>query len=562
MSNVYSRTLGIPTPQGEQADIRQVKNNAGGFTFVVNDQARLERFLILGTEGGTYYQNENELTKENFAFLKELIDRNEQLVIDTVRDVSINGRALRNTQCILAVAALFTYGKIKPRELMRDVCRTSTHLFEFAEFIELLAEGSSGWGPSKRDAVAQWYQVKRPGDLAYQGVKYRQRNGWTHRDMLRLSHPVGVDKRVGDFLLGKDKRPAASTWEDNDQAIIRGFKFAQEAQTVSELLNMALRDHPNLPWEAIPTQFLKAPQVWQQLFYNGALTGQALVRNITRLSRIGAFDDMVFARDYANKLVDAEMIKRSRLHPLNYLQALVVHEQGQIDRDPGHTGTYSPQRKRDWTTVPVIKDALNTGFYQSFEYLEPTNKRTFLAIDVSGSMSLGMTGLEMSCATVAAAMAMATARVEPYYQIFGFSDGTSRGNVPIYSTSTSYNRSILTDLGISPSMNLIDVMRKTADQNFGRTDCALPMIYARSNKIEVDTFVIYTDNETWFGNIHPYVALRDYRGYMGIDAKLVVVACTPTKFSIADPSDRGMLDVVGADSNLPKLIAEFSLGRI
>jgi len=561
MPNVYSKTLGQPTTQMEQRESRQVQNNAGGFVFEIDDKTRLERFLILGTNGGTYYSDEQKLTKENFAFLQELIERDENLVIDTVREVSVSGRALKNTQAVLTVAALFTYGKIKPRELMRTVCRTGTHLFEFAEFIQLLAINGSGWGAAKRAAVAEWYMVKRPADLAYQVVKYRQRNGWSHTDLFRKSHPVGVNNSIGNFILGKDNRSAASTWNDNDQPIIRGFKFAQEAQTTSELINMALREYPNLPWEAIPTQFHKEPQVWKQLFYNGALNGQALVRNITRLARLGLFQDMVFARDYANKLTDVEMIKRTRLHPMNYLQALVVHEQGQIDRGRDYAWLNNNKRNKDWTTSPVIRDALDAGFYAAFNYVEPTNKRTFLAIDVSGSMSINFCGLDMSAAQVAAAMAMVTAKVEPYYHVFGFSDGTYHTGLK-YVGDPSYNKSVLSDLGISPSMNLRDVMDRTQHQNFGRTDCALPMLFAQENNIAVDTFVIYTDSETWFGKVHPYVALKNYRRAMGIDAKLVVVACTPTKFSIADPSDRGMLDVVGADSNLPKIIAEFSMGNI
>lgn len=88
------------------------------------------------------------------------------------------------------------------------------------------------------------------------------------------------------------------------------------------------------------------------------------------------------------------------------------------------------------------------------------------------------------------------------------------------------------------------------------------MIHALNNKIEVDTFVIYTDNETWVGDVHPHVALRTYRDRMGIDSKLIVVATTPTEFTIADHTDRGMLDIAGADSNLPALVADFSADRI
>jgi hypothetical protein len=43
-------------------------------------------------------------------------------------------------------------------------------------------------------------------------------------------------------------------------------------------------------------------------------------------------------------------------------------------------------------------------------------------------------------------------------------------------------------------------------------------------------------------------ALRQYREATGIPAKLVVVAMASNGFSIADPNDAGMLDVVGFDA--------------
>ena len=72
--------------------------------------------------------------------------------------------------------------------------------------------------------------------------------------------------------------------------------------------------------------------------------------------------------------------------------------------------------------------------------------------------------------------------------------------------------------------------------------------------------MIYTDNETWAGEIHPHQALIEYRRKMGIPARLIVVAMTATGFSIADPEDAGMLDVVGFDTAVPNLISEFSRG--
>jgi 60 kDa SS-A/Ro ribonucleoprotein len=116
----------------------------------------------------------------------------------------------------------------------------------------------------------------------------------------------------------------------------------------------------------------------------------------------------------------------------------------------------------------------------------------------------------------------------------------------------------LKELAISPRQRLDDVCRQVDKLPFGGTDCALPMIWAERNRVEVDTFVIYTDNETWAGSVHPAQAIRAYRNARGIAAKVVVVGMTSTGFSIADPNDAGMLDVVGFDAATPAVIGDFA----
>jgi 60 kDa SS-A/Ro ribonucleoprotein len=85
------------------------------------------------------------------------------------------------------------------------------------------------------------------------------------------------------------------------------------------------------------------------------------------------------------------------------------------------------------------------------------------------------------------------------------------------------------------------------------------VIWAHKHRVGVDTtFVVYTDNETWAGDVPPAQALRAYRDARGISAKLIVVGMTSTGFSIADPNDAGMLDVVGFDTSTPPVIADFA----
>ena len=65
------------------------------------------------------------------------------------------------------------------------MCRIGTHLFHFAEYVNALR----GWGRGLRNAVGGWYVSREADDLAHQAVKYQQRDGWSHGDLLRLAHP-------------------------------------------------------------------------------------------------------------------------------------------------------------------------------------------------------------------------------------------------------------------------------------------------------------------------------------------------------------------------------------
>jgi 60 kDa SS-A/Ro ribonucleoprotein len=529
------------TPQSEKAKAGQVKNDAGGFVFQVSDQSRLERFLILGVDGGTYYVNEAIHAKTNVQFLNEMIERDEASVLNTIVDVSVNGRAYKQSPALFALASVIANGKDKQavKAVFNRVVRTATHLYEVLNYLKSL---KIGWGRAKREIVASWFD-KDADKLAYQAVKYRSRkfgdNSWTLKDVMRLSHPQNVNTSVADFVLGKSHDAI------DDLRVIEGFKKMQSATSVKDVLDV-LDNYEMLPWETIPTQFLKDVKIWKTLFSNGQLRGQALVRNITRLARYGAFQDMMFAAQYAAALTDQKMIEQTRLHPINFLNAAVVYREGQVDRKDYYGG-----RKKNWETESVIADALDEGFHKAFKSVVPANKRTMLAIDVSGSMGALANGLDLSCAQVSAAMAMTIARTEPAHIIRGFT-----------SDSYGYRNSGLTDLGISARTDLATAMRNVQRHNWGGTDCSLPMTWALANKVEVDTFVVITDNDTWAGNVHPFQALKQYRKVTGIDARMAVLGVQATDFTIADPSDAGMMDFVGFDSNAPRVLADFSAGRI
>lgn len=518
----------------------EVRNDGGHYVFKVSDNDRLERFLILGTESGRYGVDKVAFTLENANFVVDLIKkgaRTERIVRDTTVRISDEGRAYSNSPALFTMAALIVFGQDKAatKVALPKVARTATHLYEYAQYIENLG----GWGRAKRESVAGWFSEKTPEQLAYQAVKYRQRNGWTLRDLMRLSHPKGVDRSVGSFILGRN----APVY---DYDILNGFKEAQSARTESQILR-TLAHYPNLPWEAIPTELLNNPSVWKALFYNGQLKGQAQVRNITRLARNGAFSDSSFRRDFATALQDSKMLEKTRLHPVNLLNALTVYTEGQKVREPGpyrYRMQFSVSRNRkDWSTHADIVDAAEAAFYKSFKYVEPANKNTLVAMDISGSMGGPVLGLDLSALQVGAAIAMTVARTEPWHEVVGFSSG-------------------MVDLGITDTMTMAQALSAFKRAAAGSTNIALPMEWAKANKVQVDTFVIVTDNDTNTGRVKPADALRNYRSAMNPKARMAVLGTASSGFTVADPRDRGMMDFAGFDSGAPAALADFSAGRI
>jgi 60 kDa SS-A/Ro ribonucleoprotein len=512
----------------------QVKNSAGGYSYALDDFGRLERFLVLGTEGGTYYARQHELTTENVDVIRRCLAADGTRTVSTIVEVSERGRAPKNDPAILALAVCASEGDADARARalasLERVCRTGTHLFQFVAFVEDLR----GWGRGLRKAVGDWYGR---GDLAYQLVKYRQRGGWTHRDVLRLAHPKPKTSAQGSAFAFAVGKPADT--DDPELTSITAFQKAQASSSPRETAALVIEYGSALPREALLTDHLKSAEVWAALVAVG-MPITATIRNLATMTRVGLLTSQSDATEVvAASILDEDRLRRGRVHPIQVLAALITYQSGHGARGSG-----------EWSPVTKIVDALDAAFYKSFGTFEGSGKRTMLGLDVSGSMGggliAGVPGLTPRIGS--AAMALVTAATEPSYEVVGF---TSKNGY--YSGGTA-----ITPLTISPRQRLDDVVKTISDLPFGATDCALPMLYAEELGLAIDTFVIYTDNETWAGDVHPSVALQRYRRSSGIPAKLVVVGMTATGFSIADPNDAGMLDVVGFDTSTPSLIAEFS----
>lgn len=524
------------TPQSEAIPGREnemARNNAGGVSFKADSIARMNRFLILGSESGSYYVGEKDLTKQNVDNLLMCIQNAGLETVAAIVNVSTRGRAAKQDPAIYALARAASYGgrgaadqeaaKVRSAALaaLPLVLRTGSHLFTFCAFVDKMR----GWGPELRRAVGSWYTAREPDALLYQVAKYQQRDGWSHRDVLRSAHPKSNHPTASllKWIAKSETDPEAWRQPAEHFPFLHAFIEAKTAD-VDRLADL-IRTY-GLTREMIPTVHQKSPKIWEALLEKMPLG--AMIRTLGRMSSCGLLVPFSEAsKKVVAKLQDPEYIRKSRVHPIQVLSALLTYRQGHGDKG-----------KLTWVPVPQIIDALDAAFNHAFVNAKPTGKNIYLAIDMSGSMLSGpVVGFDgLSACMGASAMAMLIARTEPNYFIFGFNDS-------------------LVDPYISRSDSLSAVMQKLSPS--GGTDASIPIRHAQGQRYHVDAFVIVSDGETWAGDVHLCQQLRQYREHVNPFAKLIVISMVANKTTLADPEDAGCLDIVGFDTSVPAAIAGF-----
>ncbi|XP_029474393.1 60 kDa SS-A/Ro ribonucleoprotein [Rhinatrema bivittatum] len=532
--------------QMEPLNEKQVPNSEGGYVWKVTNMNRLHRFLCFGSEGGTYYITEQKLGYENAESLIQLIEDGRGCeVVQEIKAFSQEGRAAKQEPTLFALAICSQCADTKTKQAafraVPDVCRIPTHLFTFVQFKKDLKEGMQCgmWGRALRKAVADWYNGKDGLAVAQAVTKYKQRNGWSHKDLLRLCHlkPANEEITMVSKYVTKGWKEVQDAYKEKEVSAecerllkyleaVEKVKHSKDEQEIIHLI-----EEYQLVREHLLTNHLKSKEVWKALLQDMPLT--ALLRNLGKMTA-----DLVLAPSspevalVCERLCNEKLLKKARIHPFHVLVALETYKRGHGNRGKLH-----------WSPVQAIVEALDRAFYRTFKTVEPTGKRFLLAVDVSGSMEQRILGSVLNASTVAASMCMVVARTERDSHIVAFSDE-------------------MVPCPITVDMTLQKVLEKMAEIPMGSTDCSLPMQWAQKTNTAADVFIVFTDNETFFGKIHPAVALRKYRRVMGIPSKLIVCGITSNSFTIADPEDRGMLDVCGFDSGALDVIRNFCLDLI
>jgi hypothetical protein len=333
---------------------------------------RLERFLILGSEGGTYYVPERPLTVQSAPAVVECLKADGLRVVRTVVEISSAAAAPRNNPELfaLALAASPDFAGVQTigaaLAALPVVARTAGDLCSFASFVENLR----GWGRGLRSAVADWYLRQPAAELAYQMLTHQHRDGWSHRDLLRLSHPKAatsahnalfqwaVDGQLG-HLAGREIL-------SGDLRQVHAFELAKKSAREDDIVNLI--EENRLTHQMIPSEWMNSVRVWDALL--PSMPFAELLRQLGKLTEVGLLQPQSPATALVvARLIDRKRIANSRIHPIALVEVQLAYRQ-----QPA--------------AVASVIDALEEAFQLAIENVEPTGKRIHLVVDATRNTAM------------------------------------------------------------------------------------------------------------------------------------------------------------------------------
>ncbi len=507
------------------------KNLAGGFAFKASDLTALRRWLLTGSMSNAFYQSSGDMTTDNLSVLIKCVNSRPVEVAEEI--IYASNKGINNHTPILALVYLSNgafEAKKEFRTIFNQIIRTASHLYEFMSYVKTIR----GMGKVIHKAVLNWIDAKDLKEKEYQFLKYQNRYGWTGRDVLRTVKPNSTivnEDILYAWITGNEKKANIQTLAQVGLMRIEAYERLKIGVNEAEAIQI-INDF-NMTQEMIPANINKTSKVWDALFQRMPLT--ASLRNLANLTNKDVLTKSNL--DLLEGKFSKENLLKARVHPLNIANSYKTYMSGH-----GVKGNLS------WNPINRVMDILDQAVNDAFETIEPTGKRFFHALDISGSMNWSrVENLALSPMEVAGIMALATIKAEKDYFVGGF----SHYFVP------------LENLNKRTSFQDIIQGRHLKGLTFGGTNASLAYKYAAKNNIEVDTFVNWTDGMTWLGD-HPTDALKNYRAKANSEAKAVYVTIMAygDSTTLVDPKDTKSYDIAGFSTETPKIVQMIAEGSI
>jgi 60 kDa SS-A/Ro ribonucleoprotein len=515
-TEMANKNLFRSAPQGQTPAPADAVTHHGTPAYQRAPKHALAQFAVTGCFSDTYYvKSETQL--------QEVLNLCADIDPQFVAQCAVYSRKVGHMKDAPAFLAAYLAQKDVRvlKRIFHTVMDNPKMLRNFVQIIRSGVIGRKSLGTAPKKLVQQWIGQR------------------SNEQLFRAS--VGKDPSLSDIIKMVHPKPLSKEQEATLSYITRtGEKEQRELPKLIQQYEDWKKDPEGMPVPAVPWEMLTAhklsTKVWKDILRNA---GWQMIRmNLNTFERHDVFKDKDMVKLAADRLRDEKEIEKARVFPYQIMVAYMNYD-----------------------GRPQIKEALQDALEIATKNVPVISSNVALAVDVSGSMSTPITGQrgsatsKVTCIDVASLFAACILRKNPLAQVLPFND-----NVILYSFNPR-------DSVITNAVNLAKLC------NNG-TNCSAPLALINKKRLDVDTVIYISDNESWMDLIQGiWIGSGPCRQTAPLtmqcwnefkvrkpNAKMVCIDLTPTG-TLQAKNQKDVLNIGGFSDNVFGLVADFVDGK-
>lgn len=488
-------------------------NEAGGLAYSLEDRHALAQYLVTGTFNNTFYAT----AEDQLAKVQSLVSKVDSQFLAKAAVYAAEEGKMKDMPAYVA-AVLAARGNTALLSKIFDRIMSPKRLYNFVQIIRSGVVGRKSFGTAIKRLILNWLANRTDEQVFLASIGHANPS---LADVIKMVHPKPSSKSrnaLYAYLLGKEynyrELPLlVRQYED--------FK-AGTRKTV-----------PDLPFTVLSNLPL-TDEHWKEIALNA--TWNTLRMNLNTFGRHNVYSDPRTVTKLAEALRDADAVRKNSVFPYQIMTAY---------------------QYADASVPPELTLALQDAMETAVENVPSLNKKVLIAVDVSGSMGMAITGnrpgatSKMRAVDVASLIASTIIRKNPTAEVFAFDTALYRAR-------------------LNPRDSIVTNARALAQYGGGGTNCSLPLKHFNDVNNKADLVIYVSDNESWAD--FAYSTSSRYFGATGSaaewnkfkknnpKAKLVLIDLQPnTSTQVKDDPD--VLNIGGFSDSVFDVIASFVSGN-
>lgn len=498
---------------GKQPVLADTVNAAGGRAYSMTAKHQLAQYAATGSLSQTFYATGEEQLD---TVLKLAAEISPEFIAQTALYARQSGYMKDMPALLCAILSVKSPGLLA--EIFDRVIDNPKMLRNFVQIMRSGVVGRKSLGTLPKRLILQWMEARTDKQLFAGSVG----NDPSLADVVKMVHPKPASasrNALFAYLIGKEHN------KDDLPEIVQQYEKFKRNTNPGKVVA------PDVPFQMLTALPLTKGD-WERIARNASW--QMTRMNLNTFARHGVFNNKEMVKVIANRLRNAELIRKAKVFPYQLLTAW-----NNVDQ-----------------SVPAdVRNALQDAMEIATQNVPGVDGKVYVFPDISGSMHSPVTGHRAGattatrCIDVAALVAAAVMRRNPNTEVVPFSDH-------VVNCRLNSRDSVMTNA------------EKLAKLPSGGTNCSAPLAYLNKQNAKGDLIIYVSDNESWIDTNRAWAGklatetMSQWNVFKkrNRQAKMICIDIQPYGTTQAKEST-DIINVGGFSDHVFQLIADVAHGR-